>query len=124
MSLFDVSKLEDELIKLENQTMETNFWDDSKNSSKILFRIKQLKSKCTNFKKITTEINDLKELSELAILESDEEVAKEIIKNTKKVEKDFEKLQLQTLLSGKYDNNNAIVTIHPGAGRNRITRLG
>lgn len=104
--------------------METNFWDDSKNSSKILFRIKQLKSKCTNFKKITTEINDLKELSELAILESDEEVAKEIIKNTKKVEKDFEKLQLQTLLSGKYDNNNAIVTIHPGAGRNRITRLG
>lgn len=124
MSLFDISKLENELENLEKQTMEENFWNDSKNSSKILSKIKQLKSKCTEYKKIETEISDLKELSELANLESDEEVAKEIIKNTKKIEKDFEKLQLQTLLSGKYDNNNAIVTIHPGAGRNRIARLG
>lgn len=124
MSLFDISKLENELENLEKQTMEENFWNDSKNSSKILSKIKQLKLKCTEYKKIETEISDLKELSELANLESDEEVAKEIIKNTKKIEKDFEKLQLQTLLSGKYDNNNAIVTIHPGAGRNRIARLG
>ena len=49
-------------------------------------------------------------------MESDIEVAKEIIKNTKKLENNFEKLQLQTLLSGKHDSNNAIVTIHPGAG--------
>ena len=96
--------------------MEENFWNDSKNSSKILTKIKQIKSKYMEYNQIKTEISDLKDLSELAILESDEGVAKEIIKNTKKIENALEKLQLQTLLSGKYDSNNAIITIHPGAG--------
>ena len=116
MSHFDIPKLELELADLEKQTMEENFWSDSKNSSKVLGKIKQIKSKYTEYTKIKTEISDLKDLSELANLESDEEVAKEIIKNTKKVENALERLQLQTLLSGKYDSNNAIVTIHPGAG--------
>lgn len=116
MSLFDIIRLEEELKLLEDETMKENFWNDSKDSTKILSKIKQLKSKCTEYNKIKNEIIDLMELTELANIESDTEVAKEIIKNTKKTEKDFEKLQLQTLLSGKYDTNNAIVTIHPGAG--------
>ena len=116
MSHFDIPKLETELADLEKQTMEENFWSDNKNSSKVLTRIKQIKSKYVEYNKIKAEITDLKDLSELAILESDEEVAKEIIKNTKKIENELERLQLQTLLSGKYDSNNAIVTIHPGAG--------
>ena len=116
MSHFDIPKLELELADLEKQTMEENFWSDSKNSSKVLAKIKQIKSKYMEYNKIKAEISDLKDLSELAMLESDEEVAKEIIKNTKKIEISLEKLQLETLLSGKYDHNNAIVTIHPGAG--------
>ena len=58
----------------------------------------------------------MQELTELVELEPDEDVAKDILKNTKKIEKELEKLELETLLSGKYDENNAIVTIHPGAG--------
>ena len=84
MSLFDILKLNEELNLLEEQTMSENFWNDSKNSKKVLSRIKQLKYKCTEYNKIKTEINDLIELSELANMESDIEVAKEIIKNTKK----------------------------------------
>ena len=49
-------------------------------------------------------------------MEDDEEVAKEILKSTKQLEGDLENLQLETLLSGKYDRNNAILTLHPGAG--------
>ena len=49
-------------------------------------------------------------------LEFDEELANEILSNTKKQQKALEKLELETLLSGKYDSNNAIITIHPGAG--------
>ena len=116
MSLFDIDNLEEELKILEEQTLNENFWNDSKNSKTVLLRIKQLKYKCIEYNKIKTEISDLMELSELANMESDIEVAKEIIKSTKKLENSFQKLQLQTLLSGKYDSNNAIVTIHPGAG--------
>lgn len=116
MNLFDIDKIEAELKELEDQTIQEGFWNDSKTSSKVLARIKQLKSKCTSFRKIETEIQNMQELTELVELEPDEDIAKDILKNTKKIEKELEKLELETLLSGKYDENNAIVTIHPGAG--------
>ena len=116
MNLFDITSLEKELSNLEKQTLDENFWSDSKNSTNILSKIKHLKSKCIEYKNILEEITNLEELTELVNLEPDEEVAKDILKNTKKVEKELEKFELDTLLSGKYDNNNAIVTIHPGAG--------
>ena len=116
MSLFDIEKAEKELENLEKQTLEEDFWKDNKNSSKILSQIKHLKSKVSGFREIEKEIKNLQELTELVVLELDEELVKEIIKNTKKLEKDIEKLEISNLLSGKYDLNNAIITIHPGAG--------
>ena len=116
MSLFDLKKLEKDLENLEKQTLEEDFWKDNKNSSKILSQIKHLKNKVLGFREIEKEIKNLQELAELVILEPDEELVKEIIKNTKKLEKDIEKLEISNLLSGKYDLNNAIITIHPGAG--------
>ena len=116
MSLFDIENSEKELKELETQTLEEDFWKDSKKSSKVLAKIKKLKSKCSDFKEVKSEIENLEEMTELVKLEPDEDLAKEIIKNTKKLEKKAEKLELTSLLSGKYDGNNAIVTIHPGAG--------
>ena len=116
MNLFDIINLKDELSKLEAQTLEQNFWTDSSNSSKILSRIKKIKNKCVEYGRIESELNNLIELSELVKDEPDEEIEKDILKNTKKLEKDIEKLEIETLFSNKYDYNNAIVTIHPGAG--------
>ena len=116
MNLFEIPKLEEQLSNLEKQTMEENFWNDQKKSTKVLSEIKSLKNKVTSFKNIESEIKNLQELKELVELEPDKDLIKEIIKNTKKLENDFEELQLSTLLSGKYDANNAILTIHPGAG--------
>ena len=56
------------------------------------------------------------ELTELANIETDIDVAEDILKSTNKLEKEVEELQLETLLSGKYDKCNAILTLHPGAG--------
>ena len=116
MNLFDIVNSEKELDELEKKTLEEDFWKDSKKSSRVLSQIKKLKAKCNDFKEIKTEIENLKELTELVNLEPDEDLAKEIIKNTKKLEKKAEKLELASLLSEKYDGNDAIVTIHPGAG--------
>ncbi len=116
MSLFDISKLKIELSDLENQTIEENFWNDPKNSSNVLNKIKQLKTKCTDFSKIQNEIENSQELIELLKMEPDEEIIRDLLKNTNILQKELEKLELSTLLSGKYDSNNAILTIHPGAG--------
>ena len=96
--------------------MEENFWNDSKNSSKILTQIKGIKNKTTEYKRLENEIINLQELTELVQLEPDEEITKDILKNTNKLQKEVEKFEITTFLSGKYDSNNTIVTIHPGAG--------
>ena len=116
MSHFDISKLEKELKDLESETLKEDFWQDAKNSNKVLAKIKSIKNKVNEYRKIESEIQNLNELTELANMEPDEEIAKDIIKSTKTLEQEIEKLEIATLLSGKYDANNAIVTIHPGAG--------
>ena len=108
--------MENELRNLETETLKDGFWEDSKNSNKVLSKIKSLKNKVLKHSKIKSEIENLNELTELVKQESDEEIEKEILKNTKTIQKEIEQFEIETLLSGKYDNNNAIVTLHPGAG--------
>ena len=113
---FDIAGLEKELSDLEKQTLEEGFWNDNSNSSIILTKIKSLKNKCTMYYKLQNELISLQELTELVSLENDTQMAKDIIKNTSAIQTEFDKFELSTLLSGKYDKNNAIVTLHPGAG--------
>ena len=124
MNLFDIAGLKLELEKLEEETLKEGFWNDSKNSSIVLQKIKTIKSKIEKHNKIKSEIDNLIEMSELLSEEVQEQEAgsesdslvNDIIESTKLVQKDIDDLEIQTLLSGKYDVNNAIVTIHPGAG--------
>ncbi len=96
--------------------MEDGFWNDTNTSSKVLQDIKSLKGKYNKFNKLSTELKNLEELNYLLLIEKDEELIDELIKNTNSLEKSIEKLEIETLFSGKYDNNNAIITLHPGAG--------
>lgn len=116
MNLFDIDNLEIELRNLEAKTLENDFWNNQQESEKVLDKIKNIKFKYTPFKKLKEDYNELLELDELITIEKDEELENELLIKTKKLEKGIEKLELQTLLSGKYDKNNAIITIHPGAG--------
>ena len=105
------------MSELESETVKAEFWQKASNETrKILSQIKQIKNKVEQYRKIEQEILNLNDLTELANMENDEEVAKDILKSTSNLEIEIEKLQLQTLLSGKYDKNNAILTLHPGAG--------
>lgn len=113
---FDIVNLKEKLTTLEEQTMQQSFWEDSKNSSLVLKQINHLKNKIDGYSKINIELSNVLEMNELLTLEPEEELAKEVIKTTISLEKEIEKLEITTLLSGKYDSNNAILTIHPGAG--------
>lgn len=97
--------------------MSPGFWDNSKNnSSKVLQQIKILKEKKDTFYLIKGNIENLIDLNALLHEEKDELLEDELLKNTKILENDLENFEIRILLSDQYDINNAIVTIHPGAG--------
>ena len=75
-----------------------------------------MKTKIENYKKIKKEFDSNYEIIDLLRTENDEELEKELINNIKLLEKEVSKLEITTLLSEKYDSNNAIITLHPGAG--------
>ena len=113
---FDIAKLEQELSELEKKTVEPNFWDDTKIANNVLDKIKSIKNKCLKYRQLEADLLGIKDIIDLLKMEEDENLANEMVKDIKKIEKDVEKFEIQTLLSGKYDSNNAILTIHPGAG--------
>ena len=116
MNLFDIANLQEQLSKLQLETTQEGFWEDSEKSKKIFSKIKKINGKCKKYSQIEDEINNNIELTKLIKLEFDEELAEEILKSTIKIERDIEKFELEVFLSEKYDTNNAIITIHPGAG--------
>ena len=79
-------------------------------------KIKGLRDKIARYRELKSLWDDLKTLVELAIEEDDESVLDEVKTNSKKLTSDLENMKLETLLSGKYDKNNAIITLHAGAG--------
>lgn len=113
---FDILKLENELSNLEKQITNSSFWDDVSNSSKVLKRINELKSKVNSYKSVENELHNLEELNYLLKEESEPELEKELNKSVSTVQNKIDKLEITTLLSEKYDINNAIITLHPGAG--------
>ena len=113
---FDILKLENELRELENKTTIPDFWNNVKNSSLVLKRITELKNIVNKYKSIESDIQNVLELNELLQDETDAELLKELNKNISSIEQELNELEITTLLSGKYDSNNAIVTLHPGAG--------
>ena len=119
MSLFDISKLNSELKQLEDQTAAPDFWNDSANSSTVLKRINILKAKIEEYKNVKNDLNYAIDIKDLLALEEDnnqEDLQEDLEKQVFKLEKAIAKLEINTLLSGKYDTNNAIITLHPGAG--------
>lgn len=101
MGLFDLDEIENRIHVLEEKTMQEGFWNDSKSSSAVLQEMKLLKNKHTKFVKIKEELANLKELNELLLLEEDTELVKELLKNTKGLEHELEKFEIETLLSRK-----------------------
>ena len=114
MNLFEVEKLKSRLENLEKETLKEDFW--SNDNSKILQEIKILKDNINSYNKIYNEIQNCIEMNNLLVLEEDKEILQELLEDTKRIRKDIESLEIKTLLSGKYDMNNAIVSMHPGAG--------
>ena len=92
------------------------FWNDAGNAGKVLKTIKALKDKTEKIESLKKEYEDIEVLIELGMEAQDESVIPEVEKSFKVLQKDVESFRIETLLKGQYDRNNAIFTIHSGAG--------
>lgn len=116
MFLFDLNSIEQQIQKLQKQTMEERFWEDTEKANNVVAQMRRLEKKYGHYKKLEEELENTLELNEMLLEEKDEELAIEVAKATKKLQKEIEKLELNLLFRGKFDKNNAIISFHPGAG--------
>ena len=113
---FDIASIKNEIERLEEQVNAPDFWSNIEISTPIITKLKRLQNKVTNFNNLLSELVNLKELNEMLIVEEDDELVKQLLDATKSLKENIERLDLETLFIGKYDKNNAIITLHPGAG--------
>ncbi len=105
-----------EIEKLEAQAATDGFWDDMEKSQKILQRTKEFKNKVERYNALVSDYEDALVLAEMMADEGETEADSDMLLALKAMKAKVEEMTLETLLSGEYDKNNAILTIHAGAG--------
>ena len=111
-----ISALEKEQAELEEQAAQEGFWNDMANSQKVLQRTKQVKDKIAKYQKLCSRQEDALVLIEMAQEDGSEELAEEAKAEADGLKEQLDEMKLSTLLTGEYDNSNAILTFHAGAG--------
>lgn len=112
----DLAGLQKELDEIKKQMEAPDFWNDVDEANKTAKKAKPIELKINAYKECETALEDIKTMIELAEEEDDEETAQEVTEEITSFEKKMEQFHLSTLLSGKYDANNAIISLHAGAG--------
>lgn len=111
-----LDKMKKEAVELEGKTTDENFWSDIEHSHKVLQKISVLKNKIQKYEKLKTDYDDTLVMIELYDEEGDLDALDECKASVESIRQEIEAQTLSTLLRGEYDDKNAILTFHAGAG--------
>ena len=114
--VLDIPAMQREIADLGVQVAAPDLWDDQANATRVTGRLSLLQGEVDRFQALKTRIEDLALMVELANEEGDEESLAESEAELGKIKRAVEALEIRTLLSGEYDEREAIVTIRSGAG--------
>ena len=112
----DIESAKQEAARLEDETAQDGFWNDLERSQKVQMRLKQLQNKVQRQEKLVSSWEDLTTLCEMGQEEDDADILEELKAEFAQLEEKVEETRMTTLLSGEYDNSNAILQFHAGAG--------
>lgn len=115
-SVMDLPKLDREIAELEQQAVAPNLWDDPEEAQRITSGLSHRQAQVKKLRAVAARLDDLEVLIELAHEADDETVAKEAKSELIALEELTQALEVQTLLSGEYDEYPAVITIRAGAG--------
>ena len=108
--------LKNELERLHAMQEAPGFWDDPEKSQKIVVKTKQAETKVERYEKMLSNWDDLMTICEMAEEEDDDSMLEELKVGFENLASEMEACRLQTLLTGKYDKNNVIMSFQAGAG--------
>ena len=111
---YDDLKIKAEELKAEQS--KDGFWEDMDNAQKVNRELSKIESKLKHYDKLFAQGEDLAVLIELTEGSSSEVEMQEVVDELDNFSQNVEALRLETLLKGKYDSNNSILTLHAGAG--------
>ena len=112
----DVDNLRVKLKELEAELEKPEVWSDIEKSKHLSREAQGVRNKLEVFDKANKAVSDAEVMIQLAEEEGDESVLEEVDKDLSEAEKEIEEIRLRTLLKGKYDSCDAIMTLHAGAG--------
>lgn len=104
------------MAELEADMEAPDFWNDVEHSNEVMKIVKNLKDTLAAFDKVSEEYEEISVLIEMADEENDASLLPEIAEMMEGFKEHFEALRIQTLLSGEFDKDSAIITLHAGAG--------
>ena len=113
---FDLANKREKVEEIEAIMQAPDFWNDMDKAQNYVKELNTLKNVLADFKELETQFEDVEVLLEMGYESEDPEIIPEIKETLDSFIEHFENLRLSTLLSGEYDKNNAILTLHAGAG--------
>lgn len=112
----DVVHKEEKIAELEYKMGEPTFWDDPEEAQKVNQELNDVKVSVDKYKALLAKFDDVQVMWEIGMDDKDESVEADVKADMAEIDRALEELQLEVMLSGKYDANNAILTLHAGAG--------
>ena len=113
---FDLANKKDRVEELDKTMEEPGFWDNPEKSTAIVLESKHLKDVIERYEKLCADREDMLMLIEIAEEENDTDMVPEVQESYDEFCSEYEAIRIETLLCGEYDKDNAILTLHAGAG--------
>ena len=117
----DLPRLDREIAELEEQAAAPGLWDDPAAAQKVTSGLSHRQARVKRLRAVEQRLDDLDVLIELAVEADDEDSAAEATAELKAIEETVADLEVQTMMSGEYDERAAVVTIRSGAGGDDAT---
>ncbi|WP_300343967.1 peptide chain release factor 2 [Nesterenkonia sp.] len=114
--VIDIEALQAEVSSLEQQAADPNLWDDQTNAQRVNSQLSHKQAQLDRVTKLGQRIDDAELMAEMAAEEDDDDVLAEAAQELGSIRKALESLEIVTLMSGEYDEHDAVVTIRSGAG--------
>lgn len=116
MSHFDLAAKEEKIAQYDKQMLEDGFWSDQKKAQSIIRKQNGLKDIVSSYKELKTTFDGLNETADALKTDMDEELLEMAAMEAEEAVGRMDEFEVKVLLSGEYDNSNAILEFHPGAG--------